>query len=116
MNRKWTRILTANKVYCSSSHHYFVDTWLFDKDNGRIYREYLINAASFLTLSHGGYIDTPKYVRQEIHRQLAEKLTNGQLVVFESDRDGRERTENLRYHDPEILTRLIAPKEEKSPR
>lgn len=113
LGRKWQRIITANKVYCSSTTHYEVDVWLFDKDNGRIYRNYLINAHSFIS-RNAAYLDTPRYVWEEINRQLHGKLTSGKLVVFENDRDGRERTENLRYHDPDYLARLIAPKEQTS--
>lgn len=113
IGRKWQRIITANKVYCSSTHHYEVDVWLFDKDNGRIYRNYLINAHSFIS-RNAAYLDTPRYVWEEINRQLAAQLASGHLVAVEYDRENQERTENLRYHDPDYLARLLAPKEQTS--
>lgn len=106
MKRKWDTITTAREVYCSSSTDYFVAV-LLHAGLGRAQRSYHINSRSFMGKHGNSLNNTPQYIQREIHRQLRESLTAGKLIIAEGTGDGRKRTTNLRYHDPEYLAQLL---------
>ncbi len=95
------------RVYCSSTGHYQARVHV-DRDGKREHYEYDFDG----TLLWKGKRDwreraCPKYLEAAILEKLRELYADGILRVYENDRDGNRRYDDLRYHVPEQFEWLI---------
>lgn len=105
--RKYTGIRVLHEVYCSSTSDYtFRCVCNFGRFN---YMPELAYPAE-IKGKNGLWIQwrAPKYVCQEVERQIAEMAETNQFKVYEYDRDRNKRYTDLRYHDPEFFKSWIA--------
>ena len=101
---RFTDVSVSSYINCSSSFDHFVPVHF--KDNGkRKTLDYWITGDELLG-ARGMGIEIPYYFRQTIHHELLKTLKAG-VTVYEYDRDGEKRFENLRYHEPDCVTRWI---------
>lgn len=105
--RKYTNIQVWDGIYCSSTTDYSVDvTYL---ENGkRTRRTFWVNQNCFDGLGNQFTWETaPKYLLHDVNQALYLMLSAGDYQVYEIDRDGEKRYENLRYHMPNYLLRMV---------
>jgi hypothetical protein len=100
--RKYTNIRVSKRVNVSSTCHYSFSVQFDAK------RPFHFSGALHYCPGDGfwtatGYPKFPQYVTDAVNQSVLERLKDPQTVYFERDRDGNERTENLRYHDPEYV-------------
>jgi len=92
---KYSKIKVSGDVYCSSSGHHFISVY-YNVGERRWSRRYCIDNDDMLTLV-GMYLKAfPAYFMREIYRQLIDRLPT--CRVYEFDRDGEKRYDELRYH------------------
>lgn len=51
--------------------------------------------------------DAPRYITREVQAQIIAFYDADKLKVYECDREGNQRFENLRYFEPDMLTYAI---------
>ena len=106
LKRKYT-VTVSHQVYCTSMGHYFAKALIKDGKT-REWRDIDLNGCRIMwrdkPFTYQGY---PAYVQQSIADQLKQMLDEGELSVYEHDRDGNRRYYDLRYHVPEHLKREI---------
>jgi hypothetical protein len=100
--RKYQNIRVGFAVNCSSTGHYSarVDYSIVARDGSVKKRKrtwFYIGTKSAL----------PQYVQDEIFRQLRALYCDGELSIYENDRDGNARYEDLRYHEPRHFEYMI---------
>lgn len=104
MNKRFTDVKVSSHINCSSSFDYFVPVHF--SDNGkRKTLHFWINGDELLG-KRGYRLEIPVYFHDAIRRELLKTLNAG-VKVYEYDRDGNERYENLRYHEPDNIQRWI---------
>lgn len=95
----------SNHIYCSSSMDHFVSVFFLVNGN-RVARDYWFEGNHLIQADTPFEYRIPLYFAQEIHAAIVEML-KGEPKVYEFDRDGNKRYENLRYHpDGWIQSRL----------
>lgn len=106
LKQKYT-VRLYGSVYCTSQCDYFAKAIIISKD-GRETREIDLNGCRVMwhnkPFTYKGY---PRYVQRSIAGQLKQMLDEGELSVYEYDRDGNRRYHDLRYHEPAHLTYVI---------
>lgn len=107
--RKYTNIVVYDDFNCSSSYDYVVRvSW---KENGEWAetREFWVNQNAFIARGHNymTWESAPRYLVNEVNQALWQAVTRGDYQVFEYDRDGAQRYENLRYHNANYFKRLV---------
>jgi hypothetical protein len=105
---KFTKIYVKPFVYISSSGDYFVDVLYKENakpENGaRFCRRFHLNAERFMTNDNQpGYIQMPKYVTDEVLRQVRQLVEADELKPYEYDRDGYKRWNDLRYYERDVI-------------
>lgn len=106
LKRKYT-VKVYDAVYCTSTTDYYA-TAVIIGGGKRDRRE--VDIRDFRMMWHDApftYKGYPSYVLRSIASQLKEKLDNGELSVYEHDRDGNRRYQDLRYHRADYLEQLI---------
>lgn len=102
LKRKYM-VKVSDEIYCTSTGHYFAKVWISDGAT-RDKRDIDLDGCRIMwkdkPFTYNGY---PKYITQAIADGLKEKWDNGELSVYEFDRDGNRRYQQLRYHDPHRL-------------
>lgn len=100
--RKYSDIRVTKHVNVSSTSHYSFRVQFAAKGpfhfSGALY---YCPGTGFWTPT--GFPKFPQYVTDAVNQSVLERLKDPETVYFERDRDGNERTENLRYHDPEYV-------------
>ena len=96
-----------SEIYCTSRTDYFAKVLITgggkrDKRDVDLMDFRMMHQNSPLT--YKGY---PAYVLRSIATQLKEMLDEGELSVYEYDRDGIRRYHGLRYHNPQYLEHVI---------
>jgi len=93
-DRKWLLLGVSRRVYCDSSghHHFFARFAVRRKGKGvrRVEVEWFLDGTTDKAIPD--YADVA--IRERIGFDGPEHYT-----VYEKDRDGNERTDDLRYHD-----------------
>jgi hypothetical protein len=109
--RKYT-VRVSPRINCSSSFDYHAVVKVKDSKAGITRRNYHIGSNTIFanTARLQAYRGYPAYVHTAIREQLRAMYAAGELVVYEYDRDGNQRTDNLRYHDYERLASVIGGK------
>lgn len=94
-------------VYCTSHTDYFAKA-VITGGGKRETRDIDLSGCRIIChdapFTYKGY---PQYVRRSIISQLKQMSDEGELSVFEHDRDGNRRYHDLRYHHPDYLKSLI---------
>ena len=94
-------------LYCTSMCDYFA-TAIIIGGGRRETREIDLNGLRIMwhnkPFTYKGY---PQYVSRSIADQLKQMLDEGELSVYEYDRDGNRRYHDLRYHHPDHLAHVI---------
>lgn len=106
---KYEDIHASNEINCSSSGHYTVKVWYTDTEDGKRWMRHF-SLEDYMFCSVKQYLDywrAPFYLTLEVMRQLQNWLKDGTLKVYEYNRDGVKRYEDLRYHEPAHLKWLI---------
>lgn len=98
---RYTNIGVSSHINVSSSGHYFAAVFYMDakqQQHGR--RDFSISEKLFLS-KHHGYMGwtAPDYLVRKVTDRLRQIMTDGTAVYYECDRDGNERTADLRYYD-----------------
>lgn len=105
--REYREIKVSDQGWVSSTSHYHVTVWLAEGKRRRV-RVFLINAQAFLKENGLGYLERPRYVVDEVLRQLREKIEGRKFRWFETNRQGIRRYSNFRYFDEKELTDMMA--------
>lgn len=105
--RKYTNIRVAHDVYVNSQCDYTFHIHMTGFGH------------AYYNPSVGFWTETaepkfPKYVVEEVDRQMIARLKSPNTVYYEYDRDGNERYENLRYYDAEFVASWVASMEAQS--
>lgn len=88
------------RINVSSSGHYFATVLYMDNSaHKRVRRDYCLGSGFLALTAQYGEWKAPVYLEREVCRQLREWMLGGKAVYFEFDRDGNERTTELRYYD-----------------
>jgi hypothetical protein len=106
--RKYTNVHVIDEFYCSSSGDYFAK--VFWNENGqkpRVTKTFHVNAGVFLGTGRAMFWDAPAYLIKEVYGGLWWAVKTGDYQVYEYDREGNERREELRYHEPERFRALV---------
>jgi len=106
LKRKYN-VKVFSEVYCSSSG-YYVASCLITGGGKRDKRD--IDLAGCRIMWHSQpftYQGYPAYVTRSIADQLKQMSDEGELSVYEYNRDGDRRYQELRYHVPEHLEYAI---------
>lgn len=104
--RKYTAIIVHRDIYCSSSHNY-VGRVTIVSSRKRETRYYDVHNGTIEQHSNWSEKCYPAYVRNAVKRQYRDMLEQGELSVYECDRDGNRRYHDYRYHSDEYLISLI---------
>lgn len=104
MKRKYTNVTVLHSIYCSSSFDHFIGVTYHENGMWRSRDFYIEGCALMGKRSYD--LEIPQYFEDEILRGLLAALKQG-VTVYEYDRDGNKRYENLRYHDDEWVQRRI---------
>lgn len=106
-HRKYTNVRVWDGIYCTSTYNYFVTvTWLENGKHTR--REMQVNDGSFDGFgTQWEWNGAPKYLMNEIWAALWLMVQADDCRVYEKDREGERRYENLRYHEPNYLKRMV---------
>lgn len=105
MQRKYT-VIVSKDIYCSSTGHYNATCQIVGK--GRDKRTVDLHGLRIMRHdSPATYKGYPKYVLEDIARQLKEAWDNSEINVYEYTQDDNRRYDNLRYHDAHRLQFLI---------
>lgn len=100
--RKYTEFEIGRRVNVSSTGHYsfhvfikgYKTRWLRWDGGGHFWTQ-------------SSYPKFPAYVMTALEACLLERLKAADTIFYENDRDGNERTTDLRYHDPELIQSWI---------
>lgn len=99
-SRKYTVKSIGQRVNISSTGHYSFMVWIEG------YRCKWLRWDGYGTFwTETAYPSFPKYVMQALEALLLERLRADDTVWYENDQYGGTRTTNLRYHDPELVSR-----------
>lgn len=97
---KYTNIHVWNRVNCSSSGHYTAHVTM----TGGPSRYYSLESGFLSNSDNYALWETaPAYLEHEVKRQLIKMIEDNTIIIYENDRNGCARTENLRYHEPDEL-------------
>jgi hypothetical protein len=100
--RKYSNIGVSKRVNVSSTCHYSF-TVQFKAKGPFHFSGALYYCPGYGYWTPTGYPKFPQYVTDAVNQAVLERLKDPTTIYFERDRDGNERTENLRYHDPEYV-------------
>lgn len=106
MKRKYTNVRVSTDVYCNSLGQY---TFLVRCQDAK--RGYKLEYSPGFGLICWGKremggplaIEFPKYLYDEIERQIYVAYNENRLTIYEYDRDRNKRRKDYRYHDDELL-------------
>lgn len=102
MNRRYSNVRILTEVYVTSH----ADYWFKVMMDGGPSRSYCPHVG-FEGRGHWITWEGPKYLIDEVDRQIAQGCRDGRFKFYERDRDGNKRYDNLRYHDDEHVQWFI---------
>jgi hypothetical protein len=100
MARKYEFLRTHRKIrVCSQGDYHFAFAVNIFKGDDFVRRKVMWFSSGW------GYEprNIPEYLKHAVESEIVQGLESGDYTFYEYDRDGNERTENLRYHDHGIL-------------
>lgn len=106
---KYDYIQVSPHINVSSSGHYFATVTYHElrgERHQRVKRDYCLGSGFLALTAQYGDWKAPVYLEREVCRQLREWMLGSQAVYFEFDRDGNERTTELRYYDADYAAWL----------
>lgn len=103
--RAYTEAKVIGDINCSSSADHFIDVKLLKRGVWHKYA-YHFEGGSFIG-KRSWDIQIPAYARRMVDEAILADLKAG-ARVFEYDRDGNKRYDELRYHEPGWIERRIA--------
>lgn len=95
--RKYKSIRVGKQIYVDSLGHYHFR--IYGDCGGKIYA---------LGFGFDDWANPPAYVVRDVQNQIADIIESGRGAFYERDRDGNPRYENLRYHDPDLLSKWVS--------
>jgi hypothetical protein len=104
-DRAYTEAKVIGDINCSSSADHFIDVKLLKRGVWHKYA-YYFEGGSFIG-KRGWDIQIPGYARRMVDEAILADLKAG-ARVFEYDRDGNKRYDELRYHESDWVARRIA--------
>lgn len=105
MTRKYTDVKVSASVRCMSDGHHWFHVRYTAYQNSKsvfVWRDYN-PSVGFAGLGYALGWQAPKYLIAEVDRQIGQMCRDNQFKVYECDRDGNERYDDLRYHDPDVF-------------
>jgi hypothetical protein len=112
--RRFTDIGVSKQVNVSSSGHYSFDVSFAESGRRKSYL-WFVGDTYLIRKSVTGVPtrNVPQYVLTALEREARRHFLNGDLKVYEYDRDGIKRYTDLRYHDPERFAAMLGAKVER---
>lgn len=98
--RRFSNVQVLTEVRCMSDGHY----WFRVTMDGGPVRSYQPECGFEAVAKAWQFTwEAPKYLIAETDRLIAKGCREGRFKVYECDRDGWKRYEDLRYHDPAMF-------------
>lgn len=104
-NRAYTEVKVIGDINCSSSADHFIPVKLLKRGKWERY-DYYFEGGSFIGVRSFDVV-IPAYARRMVDEAILADLKDG-ARVFEYDREGMKRYDELRYHEPDWIERRIA--------
>lgn len=105
----YTEAKVIGDINCSSSADHFIPVKLLKRGKWERY-DYYFEGGSFIG-KRSFDVAIPAYARRMVDEAILADLKDG-ARVFEYDREGMKRYNELRYHEPDWIERRIAMLEE----